>query len=368
MHLSFLYQPNNTCTSDDVANSFDLLLQQVSIPATCHMYLAAPAHTTDKNPDLHSSAADILDSVCRRVPGKDAVSHMFLHLPAPELRACSPMQLVFPQGSLRLLIPCAPGGMTSTFLSLKLFCAFPRLFAPTRELRIHYTNLAVMAALGSQCSAAFPNLTALSVIQDMDNWWPTTPKPALSAGLALLVQPPPSSSRSTGISMSESEPDSSSSSNLKSGDDAEPQLDPENGSRSLAHQLPFPALDTLWTTVESRDDIASLERTLAARAALGAPIRRLVVTPRARARSFPAAQLEWEPGLELDSDSDAVARLRALAVYVADGADVTVMEAEAARELGEVDWLARLPERYELAACVHRGEDWPTVWDRQKYV
>ncbi|PIL30172.1 hypothetical protein GSI_07750 [Ganoderma sinense ZZ0214-1] len=99
----------------------------------------------------------------------------------------------------------------------------------------------------------------------------------------------------------------------------------------------------------SGDKIGELEATLS-RAALGMPVRHLVVT----LRYFSAARAA--------SESDDVMRLRALGVSVAEV--VTVMEAEAARELREVDWLEWRLERYDLPSSIR--QNWPSVWDVQK--
>ena len=105
-------------------------------------------------------------------------------------------------------------------------------------------------------------------------------------------------------------------------------------------------LDTLWTSVESSDEIGELEAALAARAALGMPIRRLVVTIRF------APEVHW--------DAHDVARLRALRAEE----EVVVVDAEVSSRLEEIDWLVRLPERYDLPSSISR--DWPAMWGKEE--
>ncbi|KAI1789227.1 hypothetical protein LXA43DRAFT_1096523 [Ganoderma leucocontextum] len=308
-YLAFTYSLHTV--SDDPTHLTDFLLSLISIPPTCHMYLPAPF---GHNHGPTKGVGNILDSVCRRVPGKDAVSHMFLGL--SDISTGSPMQLVFRQGSLRLQIP-TDRDPSSTFPYHVLFRAFPHLFSATEELRIHYTKDRVAtAALGSLLPAgAFPNITALSVIRDIDKWCRPESRPTLRAGLAHLAQPTASS----------------------------PGADSESES---VERCPYPALDTLWTSLESSDEIAELDATLAARASLGFPVRRLIVSV--------------HYSYSLPADSDDLARLRALGAE-----EVIVMDAGASSALGEVDWMGRLPERFSLPSAIHR--DWPTVWGRQTH-
>ncbi|PIL23002.1 hypothetical protein GSI_14309 [Ganoderma sinense ZZ0214-1] len=324
-HLAFRYYLNSDHYDDDIPNPIDLFLNQVSFPPTCHMYLAAPLF--GRNPDLHNTAVDILASVCQRFPGKNSVSHVFFELPGIVPGPSSPMQLVFPQGSLRL-----ESSATSPFPHHDLFRAFPHLFSTARELRVHYTSDPATATLDSPLvSAAFPNISMLSVIRDAHKLGGMADHPGaigtLRAGLAHLVTgtvplpPAPIYTPPHGVD-SESEPR-------------------EN------HDLRYPLLDTLWTTLESGDEIGELETTLAARAALGLPIRRLVVTLR-----YSPATAEQPASEGLDD----LTRLRALR----DVEEVVVMDGEVSSELREVDWLARLPDRYGLPSSIHR--DWPAVW------
>ncbi|PIL30150.1 hypothetical protein GSI_07728 [Ganoderma sinense ZZ0214-1] len=289
------------------------------------MYLATPV--IGNNPASPNSSVDIMASVCRHIPGKDAASCIFFQLPGGP---SSPRQLVFPQGSLRLDIP-ASSSTTSTFPHHELFGAFPHLFSSARELRIHYINDPAMAVLDSPLvSATFPNVATLSVIRDAHRVRQMVghqrANGTLRAGLAHLttgtgtIPPPPASIRTS--------------------------LPGVESAQGEHHDLRYPLLDTLWTTVESSDEITELERALAARAALGVPIRRLVVTLR-----YSPATAEQPASEGLDD----LARLRALDVE-----EVVVMDGEVSSELREVDWLTRLPDRYGLPSCIHR--DWPTVW------
>ncbi|PIL30148.1 hypothetical protein GSI_07726 [Ganoderma sinense ZZ0214-1] len=323
---------------DDPTNPIDYLLSRISIPPTCHMYLDAPA--VDEAQAVLKSVTDTLASVCRHVPGKHAVSYMFLRLSEPFHRD-NPIQLVFQQGSLRLRIPRFLDLRDQSFPYPEFFHTFRDLFATTAELRVHYTHDAILTAFGGSGSgsmpwpaALFPNVAAVSLIRDSGMWWLPEMRPTLRAGIAHLLCPqpePPASSMSPGLSGLGSE------------------------EQSGEHWPYYPALDTLWTSLESRTEIGELETALAARAAQGMPIRRLIVTLR-----------YCPPGTDWDSDD--VRRLRDLQVAGPGAEDsdvvVTVMDAEVSSELLEVDWLVRLPERYDLPSSIRR--DWPTLWDGQK--
>ena len=102
-----------------------------------------------------------------------------------------------------------------------------------------------------------------------------------------------------------------------------------------------PTLDTFWTSLESSDEIAVLDETFVARASLGFPIRRLIVSVR----------------YSLPPDSDELAGRHAI-----EGVEEVIvmqLETEASSALMEVDWMVRLPERCSLPPSVHR--DWFTV-------
>ncbi len=304
-YLEFSYSLSLDTVSGNETYLIDILLSLISIPPTCHMHLSAPIAYANKHVE------DILASVCHRVPGKNALSHMFIHLSG----STNLLQLVFRQGSLRFEIPRSAGLRESEpFAYHDLFRAFSRLFATVEELRIHYsTSDRITTALISPIHVeAFPNVTAVSIIR-LASGRPAraAAKPTLRAGLAHLVQP---STASTGP-----------------------------GVAVDSQSCPYPALETLWTSVESSADIAELEATLAARAALGVHIRRLVVTVR-----YP-----------MPPDSEDAERLEALGAE-----DVIVMPLEAETVVGEVDWMVRLPKRYSLPSSVHR--EWPTVWGWQK--
>ncbi|PIL30135.1 hypothetical protein GSI_07713 [Ganoderma sinense ZZ0214-1] len=327
-YLAFTYRyPNDKKPKynvDDSADPIDFLLSRISIPPSCHMYLGSPAMEID--------ADRVLASVCRHVPGKDAVSHMFLR---PSNDVSSPIQLVFRHGSLRLHIPkdsswVLQPATASHFAYHDFFRAFPHLFTTTAEVRIHYNHDYVMTPRDAPFpvpAAVFPQVTALSVIRDTNRAHsPDESRTTLRAGLAHLVQPPckplPRRSRSGNVTNATARP-------------------------GLSGRSPYPLLDTLWTSVESTDEVGELETALTARSAAGLPIRRLVVT----LRHYPL-------GDSAARDGD-IARLRAIGAGVE---EVVVMDGEASSELREVDWLAGLPERYDLPSSIHR--DWPAVWGR----
>ena len=316
-HLAFTYTVDITC--DAPTHPIDLLLSRISIPSTCHMYFPVP---NSSEQTVTKSIADIFATLCRHVPGERTVSHALFQLTG----AFTTMQFMFHQGgSLQLRIL---GSSSHPFSYGALQRAAPDLFVAMEELRLHYdSDDALRAALSPPTS--LPSIRAISIICPIISsvLWQRNPRPSLRAGLALLVPPRPQPS-------SESE-----STTL-----------PEDADEG-AQKPSFPPLDTLWVTVSASDEIEELEATLAARAALGLPIRCLVVTLR-YSPSPPAG----------DSNSDDIARLRALRVLVE---EVIVMDRECSGALEEVDWLLRLPERYDLPSSIHR--DWPMVWGTPKY-
>ncbi|PIL30145.1 hypothetical protein GSI_07723 [Ganoderma sinense ZZ0214-1] len=248
-YFAFTYRyPNDKKPKYDIDDSpdpIDFLLSRISIPSSCHMYLGSPAMEID--------ADKVLASVCRHVPGKDAISHMFLR---PSNDVSSPIQLVFRHGSLRLHIPkdsswVLQPATASHFAYHDFFRSFPHLFATTTEVRIHYNHDYVMTPRDAPFpvpAAVFPQVTALSVIRDTNRARsPDESRTTLRAGLAHLVQPPckPLPRRS--------------------------RLGPGNvnatAQQGLRGRSPYPLLDTLWTSLESTDEVGELETVLAARAA-----------------------------------------------------------------------------------------------------
>ncbi|KAM5543662.1 hypothetical protein V8D89_002913, partial [Ganoderma adspersum] len=307
-YLAFTYTVD--ITYEAPTHPIDLLLSRISIPFTCHMYFPVPSSSERT---VTKSVIDILATVCRHIPGKSAVSHCLLQLTG----RFTTMQFMFHHGgSLQLRIL---GSSSHPFSYGDLQRAVPDLFVTMEELRFHYdSDDALEAALSLPTS--FPNIRAISIICPVSSvLWSNAPPPSLRAGLALLVPPRPQlSSESTS---------------------------PEDSAEG-AREPPFPALDTLWVAVNASDEIEQLEATLAARTALGLPIHRIVVTLR-YSPSPPAG----------DSNLDDIARLRALRALVE---EVIVMDREHSGALEEVDWLVRLPERYDLPSSIHR--DWPMVW------
>ncbi|KAM5543646.1 hypothetical protein V8D89_002897 [Ganoderma adspersum] len=331
-HLAFTYRPETG--KADTINPADVLLSRISpIPPACHMVFTAVGGARDERTRRDDStrrdgstrrAIDILDTVCRRVEGKAAaaVSHVFIRLFA----GSATIQLVFAQGqgSLRLQFPvpaAAPpparrglGALSSTSTStntgsgkgpLDVFSAFPALFARTEELRVHYTDDSVEAALTASLPAALPALKTMSLVRDFD-WERPGPspgprdaaaKPTLLAGLMHLIPPEPwtRSPRGAGV--------------------------------------PYPALDTLWVALEKADEIGAIESLLGHQAHARVPVRRLVVT------------VYNSNSMRADAGSDVPARLRALRAK-----KVVVMEMEEGSAEGEVDWMVKLPAKKVLAA------------------
>ncbi|PIL30125.1 hypothetical protein GSI_07733 [Ganoderma sinense ZZ0214-1] len=330
-YLAFTYTLE--VPSPDPTHPTELLLARISVPPACHMFLPAPS--SKEQTATTDDAASILTSVVRHVPGKDTVSHVLLQL----CGFVTTLQLVFRpgHGSLRIQVPTPSpssyrdargSGSVEEFPSgyEGVFHTFPQLLASADDLRVLYDSNLGAASLSSgpfplAAAAVFPNLRALSVIRIIDPWFSAPLNPSLAVGLALLAQPQPQP----------------------------PESESAGGAVTAPLPVLFPELDTLWTSVEASKEITVLERALAARAALGCPIRCLVVT------------LRYVP----PAGANDVARLRALGAeeVIVMGAD---SEAEAEGALWEADWLVGLPERYGLPACIHR--DWPTVWGKQSVV
>ncbi|KAI1789233.1 hypothetical protein LXA43DRAFT_588365 [Ganoderma leucocontextum] len=289
-YLSYAYRRHQRFGWEEGADPIEYLLSRTSIPSTCHMYF-----TVHNGPDLSVTNRGILDTVCRHVHGKDAVSHLFIGQDESG-QTESRIQLVFSQGSLRLHLP--------PFDHLGIFHSFPgRLFSSTEELRIRYTTILShptdsVRTLTSALPATFPNVKVLSII----------PKIRCSPGNPLLhlYLAQPCQSASAGV--------------------------PETS------RIPHPALDTLWISVQSREEIPPLKATLAARASLGFPIRCLIVH-----------HVFW-------ADPEALAQLQTL------GAEevIPVTEVGDTNIPTEVDLVVRIPDTFSLPTAIHR--DWPTNW------
>ncbi|KAI1781744.1 hypothetical protein LXA43DRAFT_958267 [Ganoderma leucocontextum] len=290
-YLSYAYRRHQRFGWEEGADPIEYLLSRTSIPSTCHMYF-----TVHNGPDLKHCVTNrgILDSVCRHIRGKDAVSHLFLWLVDDR----SSMQLVFSQGSLRLQFE-------NQFDCVDILHSFPRLFSRTEEIRIRYISyIDLVRSLAKVLPATLPAIKVMSLIPEIEVWMDRDP--AVHLWHSYLAQPPQSASPPV------------------------PETD----------RVPHPALDTLWISVRPNGEMAPLEATLTARAALGFPIRCVIV------------HLSWS------TDSKALARLRAL-----DAEEVILMETRASDVRAEVDWM-RMPERFSLPAAIHR--DWPTKWYRRE--
>ncbi|PIL30107.1 hypothetical protein GSI_07751 [Ganoderma sinense ZZ0214-1] len=310
---------------EESTNPIEYLLSYTSIPSTCHMYFTV----YDEDPEHRAQTTNhgILDSVCRHVPGKDAVSHLFLWLLPEEESDDGPshgrssMQLMFSQGSLRL-------EFKSQFDCVNLLDSYSHLFSTTEDLRIRcdctlgrYTDLE--RALATSLPANFPELKVLSLIPEDYMWMDPNLRPVHSylAEPLLLGQPEPASGRSS--------------------------PDPEYWDEDDASiSVPHPGLDTLWIFVQSAEAIAPLKGTISGRRGLGSPIRCIIVH-----HCFAA-------------DSTALARLQALDAMVE---ELILTDADSGASvngtnLREVDWMVGLPDKFSLPAAIRR--DWPTGWYR----
>ena len=292
---------------EEDADPIEYLLSRTSIPSTCHLYLTVKG--AREQPAVTNRR--ILTSVCRHVQEKDTVSRVFLWLTnSPPTH----MQLVFSQGSLRLHY-----GYQFHFVD-----ALPPLapfFSKTKDVRVRYGDKCgytpIVHSLATTLPTTFPSIEVLSLIrQNPDLWANTTRSESVEALHQYLGARVPQPSEPLSISNSE------------------------------ADRIPWhPRLDTLWVSVESKEEIASLRETLADRTALGFPIRCVIVHHCFEARS------------------KALALLRALED---DAEEVILMEISASsfRFLGEGDWVQRLPDRFSLPAALRR--DWPTRWYQTK--
>ena len=296
-HFYYTYRRDENFGWEKGVDPIEHILSHTSIPSTCHMYF-----TVDRGEYGGVTNRGILNSVCSHIQGKDAVSHAFLCLVAKK----PTMQLVFPQGSLRLQFE-------TSFDCIEILRSFRRLVSKTEDLRVRYISAGryteVVDSLETTLRTTFPNLKAISLIRqtcaDYPGFYATVDGDPTDHVLHdYLVEPPRCRSPL-----------------------------PE------AERIPcHPALDTLWVCVrDSKEEIALLQKTLADRAALGFPIRCVIVQH------------------YFGDDSTAVSQLRAL-----NAEEVILMETRALQSLREVDWAVTLPERFSLPSVLCR--DWPTKW------
>ncbi|KAM5543650.1 hypothetical protein V8D89_002901 [Ganoderma adspersum] len=310
-YLHYTYRRRRTYGWKEGTDPIDHLLSSTSLPSTCHMYFSVL--------QSHRCAVtnrEIFDSVHRNMQEKDAVSHVFLWLMSGSTK--SVMQLVFPQGSLRLQ-------SGTHFDCVETLDTLPRrLFSGTEDVRVCYTSpegyTDLVRRLRRTLSSTFPELKVL-LLARLNPWtrgWPQSAESGPDAPVHLLHQ----------YLMQPWSPSSA----------------PDPDSKADDITLPWhPELDTLWVSVWSEKQIVALQETLAGRAALGFPIR-CVIVHHCFAACSPAAY----------------ARLWAL-----DGAaeEVILMRTSSSRVLNEGDWAVRLPDRFSLPPAVRR--DWPSVWYRR---
>ncbi|PIL30143.1 hypothetical protein GSI_07721 [Ganoderma sinense ZZ0214-1] len=303
--LAFTYVPDSHWDEeyeDTAPTGIAYLLSHTAIPSTCDMYLAA-IHEGG----FYSINPGILNSVRRNVPGKDAVTHVFMRLATK----VSDIQLVFPEGSLRLQVPTNPKHYVETTTASDLadiFHNIPELFAYTEELRIHYSDHDTHATLLASSTFFLASLPAVKVLSLIHG-------PPLESEPDAALHPPPVHMGGPKESESLAVPSAlalyltqpfpplpqAPSPVWQSDPKSESEFEPEPA--EATSRIPFPALDTLWTTVRSTGELAHLEATLVTRrAALGRPLRRLVV-------SVCAAEPESSEGLTCAARLQAVTGL-----------------------------------------------------------
>ncbi|PIL30138.1 hypothetical protein GSI_07716 [Ganoderma sinense ZZ0214-1] len=302
-YLSYTHSRDRKSGWKERADPIECLLSHTSIPSTCHMYFVVD------DTKHRATNVSIIDSVCRHVGGKDSTTtHLFLWLSTNTSDNRSSMQLVFPEGSLRIQFKTNND-------CLEVLHSFPRIFSGTEDIRIGYDSTSGYAhhdprhSLASSLPEIFPNARAITLIPKVI---PKDRSRYVVRALPLYLADPP-------------KPTSSSA--------------PTGGEAAASAAVPHPRLDTLWILVQSKKEIGTLKKILAARDALGFPVRCVVVHHR-----FAAG-------------STARAHLRALPV---EQVILTHPKASESKKEREGDWALRFPERFSLPPAVRR--DWPTMW------
>ena len=255
--LRYLYfQYDLLADMDEIVDSatqiIDFLLSHMAIPSTCHFMVDFHNSDTFEYPDIVAEVnRGYLDSIRRYVPDKNHISHVALWFPDKFGRREIGLQLVFPKGSVRLLFTAGRGMPEESLRAEDLLSplrAYPATFASTTELRIHY---------GQVYSNSCPRLTvpmgALPAI---------FPSVKLVSTIAYRAAEP--------LVFPEPLP-------LRVLDDS------ESLSGAEADAIPYPALETLWVTLDDdqlNSGAAQLKEDLAARVEMGFPIRRVIVAYR----------------------------------------------------------------------------------------
>ncbi|PIL30161.1 hypothetical protein GSI_07739 [Ganoderma sinense ZZ0214-1] len=304
---------------EDAVKTVDFLLSYIIIPSDCHLYL-----TVLQNPSIKVNCG-VLDSVCRHIPDKGHISHLALWLPDSyhpyDYGYDIGLQVVFPQGSLRLRFP-APRAYADDMAQelLRFLHAYPDIFATTTELRIQQRDMSLSTQRSRQLKdlqdalpAIFPNVKLMSIVAAAQSFWKESLQPCLQSLLPVSNASPPA-----------------------------PGMEP----------VTYPALETLWVTLHDLKKeriVAQLRAVLSERAALGFPVRRVIV---AYMRSESKSRTPNTP-----QDSDRTVRDLLALDGIVD--EVVLMEIPPNEDPSDADWLVRYPEKYALPADVRR--DWP-VW------
>ncbi|EJF58373.1 hypothetical protein DICSQDRAFT_173051 [Dichomitus squalens LYAD-421 SS1] len=216
--------------------ALECLLTHLAIPSYCHLYI----DVRDQRGRLYTNKV-ILDNVLRHIPSKTRPSQILISVVERDRTA---LQLVFPQGSIRLHFSGQRSYHEDTGefeLDLRNFLrAYPHLFLDTEEPRFQYTSDGVTTELlDSFLFTVVLNARAIAIVPDI-TWSPRAPGSA--AGLRIFSL------------SSDSEWDS-----------------------ETSGPLPFPALDTLWMSLGTVEEESELEAVLSARALQGRRVRRLVL-------------------------------------------------------------------------------------------
>ena len=283
-----------------VGPALESLLVNLAIPPRCHLFIDVG---DDRGP-LYTNRI-ILDNVLRHVASKVSPSRISI---SAESRYRTAVQLVFPNGSLRLYFK---GGMTINedtgdfVLAVNTFLrTYPDLFVNIEELRFQCLPGAPVEELYSFLPAVFPNVKAVAIAPGVAS----SPHTASSTEALQLLAPY-----------------------------FEPMWASETS--DMHDPLPFPGLNTLWVSIGDAAGVAQLQTVLSRRASQGRRIRRLVLHARDDSVDVDSSQ----PAEQIQS-----ADIAALKTLVE---EVIVMPSHAG-------WMASLERGASPPHAVHR--DWPT--------
>ena len=292
-YFSLAYSAKTTPSASLVVEH---LLSCVIIPPSCHLYFKACGSASDAN-------IAILESIRHRIPGRDTVSHACLWITERSFERS--IQLVFPEGSLRLVFPVSPlsSGYDSEDM-LRFLRSSQPLFAETRELRVHYSENDLLCKLEPSLPTIFPKITALSLIPFSISQYFSRARLAVSL-------------ESLG-----------------------------KASHAESHAS-WPALDALWVSLRDKGDEVQLEKALATRAAPGRALRHLSVC-------YDSKKMQSK-GSGGGKGSKVLGFVAPLKEHVE---EITLMELPWHEPGKEDEWMVSLPERYGLPSAFSRN--WPS--------